>query len=433
MLAKFRQGGLQQNKIAQLLVKYGVASRHESSSSNNPNLPNFKSVNPPPSRTTIRKNRFCEGKGSGKLPAQLVRLFIFKPDGIGDFVLVTGALRLLAAALGEANLLLCVRSVIVPLARSQFPGAIVIELPTAAERKTVNLFARNLFYCLPLWFKLRTTPVDAAVCFRSMRNYLETFLFYSAKAKRFFACENLLLRPEKKVRRYVETGAKALFRPDLAPYPEKAGEFPLEIEAHRRVAARILDRAIEIGEVLPVLRPTVEANEAYWICAPVTEASKMYPFPLWTEALGALKPEILTKKILLVGSGDQRAALSEIEELLKGAGIAGAAVHIPSNLVDFLNLIGSAELVLTVDTAAAHFATALDKPCVVLFSGLHRGMFGPWQRSARQRWLLPEAPPGKTKFKWHAGIPPGRVAAEVRELINFPPQGAAPLHTSCSR
>ncbi|HEU4678283.1 MAG TPA: hypothetical protein VFS35_02105, partial [Terrimicrobiaceae bacterium] len=123
-----------------------------------------------------------------------MRLFIFKPDGIGDFILVTGAVRLLAAAFGEANLLICVRSVIAPLARSQFPQAVILELPTAVERKVVNLFVRNFFYCLPVWFTLRRTRVDAAVCFRSMRNYLETFLFYSAKAKRFFACENILLR-----------------------------------------------------------------------------------------------------------------------------------------------------------------------------------------------------------------------------------------------
>jgi len=354
-----------------------------------------------------------------------VRLFILKPDGIGDFVLATGGLRLLAAEFGEQNLVICVQSVLVPFARSQFPQANVIELPTAAERKTVNLFVRNFFYCLPLWFKLRTTPVDAAVCFRSMRNYLETFLFYSARTKRFFACENILLRPEKKVRGYVEAGVRRLFQPELVPYPSKVGEIPLEIEAHRSLVARILDRPVEASEVLPVLHPTLEQNENCWICAPLTTASKVYPFPLWKEVFCALKPESLTKKILLVGSQDQCGKLNELQELLRSVGIAGAEARVPGNLVELLNLIGRAELILTVDTAAAHFATALDKSCVVLFSGLHRGMFGPWHRSARQRWLLPEAPPGKTKFKWHAGISPVRAATEVRELMKFPPPGCS--------
>ena len=348
-------------------------------------------------------------------------------------MLVTGALRLLAAQFGEQNLLICVQSVLVSLARAQFPQATVLELPTAAERKIVNLFARNFFFCLPLWFKLRRTRVDAAVCFRSMRNYLETFLFYSARTERFFACENILLRPEKRVRSIVEAGARRLFRPELVAYPGKVEGVPLEIEAHRRLVARILDRPVEASDVLPVLHPTLEKEEGCWICAPVTSPSKVYPFPLWKEVFCALKPETLTKRILLVGSEDQLSRLNELKELLLSAGIAGAEAVVPGDLVELLNLIAGAELILTVDTAAAHFATALDKSCVVLFSGLHQGMFGPWRRSARQRWLLPEAPPGKTKFKWHAGISPVRAAAEVRDLMRHLPSGTAAAHNSCCR
>jgi ADP-heptose:LPS heptosyltransferase len=367
------------------------------------------------------------------IPTKIVRLFILKPDGIGDFVLVTGALRFLAAQFGEQNLLICVQSVLVSLARAQFPQATVLELPTAAERKVINLFARNFFFCLPLWFRLRRTRVDCAVCFRSMRNYLETFLFYSARTKRFFACENILLRPEKKVRSAVENGARRLFRPEMVAYPGKVEGVPLEIEAHRRLVARILDRPVEASDVLPVLHPTLQKKEGCWICAPVTSPSKVYPFPLWKEVFCALKPETLTKKILLVGSEDQFSRLNELKVVLMSAGIAGAEAVVPGDLVELLNLIAGAELILTVDTAAAHFATALDKSCVVLFSGLHQGMFGPWRRSARQRWLLPEAPPGKTKFKWHAGISPVRAAAEVRDLMRNLPPGTAAAHNSCWR
>jgi ADP-heptose:LPS heptosyltransferase len=363
-----------------------------------------------------------------------VRLFILKPDGIGDFILVTGALRLLASELGEGNLLICVRSVIVPLAKTQFPKASVVELPTAAERKTINLFARNLFYCLPLWFNLRMTRVDAAVCFRSMRNYLETLLFYSAKTRRFFGCENILLRSGRnKVRRSIDTAVRKLFHPHLMPYPEEARHLPLEVEAHRRVVAAILQRAVGPKEVLPRLLPTKDSvQRGVWICAPITEASKVYPLPLWRDVFVELRPELAGKSVLLVGSQDQRDALDELASLLRGANVDTAKVHLPADLVELLNLIAAAELVMTVDTAAAHFAAGLDKPCVILFSGLHQGMFAPWQRSTQQRWLLPEAPAGATKFKWHAGIQPARVAATVRELIKFPPQPPPSAHSSCS-
>jgi ADP-heptose:LPS heptosyltransferase len=362
-----------------------------------------------------------------------VRLFILKPDGIGDFILVTGALRLLASELGEGNLLICVRSAIVPLAKTQFPMARVVELPTAAERKTINLFARNLFYCLPLWFKLRMTRVDAAICFRSMRNYLETLLFYSAKTKHFFGCENILLRSgQKKVRLYVDTAVRKLFHPRLMPYPEEARHLPLEVEAHRRVVAEILERPVEPEEVVPRLRSTKEAAQGgLWICAPITEASKVYPLPLWRDVFVELKPELAGKAVLLVGSKDQRGELEELGNLLRRAEMENAKVYLPEDLVELLNLIAGAELVMTVDTAAAHFAAGLDRACVILFSGLHQGMFAPWQRSTRQRWLLPDPPTGKAKFKWHAGIQPARVAATVRELIQFPPQGPPSAHISC--
>ena len=80
-----------------------------------------------------------------------VRYFLFKPDGIGDFVLATGAIDLLAREAGEENLVICVRSLLAPLAKAQFPQATIIELPVAEKRKVVNLFALNFIRCLPVW------------------------------------------------------------------------------------------------------------------------------------------------------------------------------------------------------------------------------------------------------------------------------------------
>ncbi|HRJ72017.1 MAG TPA: glycosyltransferase family 9 protein, partial [Terrimicrobiaceae bacterium] len=307
-----------------------------------------------------------------------MRVFIFKPDGIGDFVLMTGALRVLADACGEDHLSICVRPLLVPLARSQFPRATVIELPTAAERKIVNLFARNFVCCLPLWYRLRTTRFDAAVCFRSMRNYLETFLFYSANADRHVACENLLLRSGRKVRTAVERSVARIFRADLAPYPAGPCGLPLEIEANRVLVERVLARSVGAEEILPQLRCPGTADGSYWILAPVTNLkTKVYPFPRWRDLLAGLGPEALERDIRLAGAENDRPLLEEMLGLLRGAGFTGAKIETPPDLVAYVDLIAGAGLMLTVDTAAAHFATALDKRTVVLFSGLHRGMFAP--------------------------------------------------------
>lgn len=374
---------------------------------------------------------------------RIVRVFVFKPDGIGDFVLATGAIRLLARECGEENLTLCVKTILVPLARAQFPRATVLELPTAAERKVINLFVWNFLACLPLWGKLRTRRFDAAVCFRSMRNYLETFLFYSAGAKRFVACENILLRSGRKVRASVEGGAVKLMRPELVPYPQ-AAELPLEIEANRVVVETLLGRPVAGTEVLPNLRsdsgrggtppppmsakslaPLPEDESGYWVCAPITNLqSKMYPFARWREIFAELRPGALTKKIRLVGVKSDVPKLEELLAMLHADGFAGAEICLPEDLTAFVEVIAGAELMLSVDTAAAHFATALDRPTVVLFSGLHLGMFGPWRRGEKQAWLLPElSADGGKKPKWHTGIAPSRAAAAVRTVLN--------AHESC--
>jgi len=348
-----------------------------------------------------------------------MRVFVFKPDGIGDFVLSTGAIRALAREYGEENLIICVRELLVPLAREQFPVAEIWPLPVALKRKVLNLFLRNLLACVPLWFRMRLRPVDVSVCLRGLRNYLETSLFYSMPAKRYVSWENHLCRG-KKVRGSVENVLTRVFRSELVEYPEPPCEVPLEIEAFRRVVSRTVGREVSVADVMPNLRARIVPTEKpVWICAPITEKSKVYPLEQWVAVFSALRPELEGRTLLLVGSEDQRPKLAEFAAALQEAGVTEAEVFIPANLVAFLEWIAAAEIVFTVDTAAAHFATALNQRCIVAYSGLHSGMFAPWQSSERQAWLMAEPRPRK-KSHWYKAIPPERIAAEARRVLGFP-------------
>jgi ADP-heptose:LPS heptosyltransferase len=351
-----------------------------------------------------------------------VRILLFKPDNIGDFVLFTGAARRLAFHLGEENLVLCVTSQLAPLAKEQFPRAEVISLPLAAKRKVVNLFLVNFVNCLPAWWQLRRTKVDAAVCFRNMRTFLDTFLYYSAKSSRFLAMENLLARSRRRSRVLVEVLARRLFRPEILPYPESELT-PTELEANRVLVSRVLDREVALSEVLPHLVPAAPSLGNYWVCCPLSsQPTKDYPFDGWREIFERVRN--LARETLLVGSAAQAAALSELEGQLRVAGIEKARVEVPESLGQFVNLLAGARMVLTIDTAASHIATALDRPCLVLFSERGKGMFGPWQRSEVQRWLLPEFAVGHDG-KWHEGISPERAAQAIRRIAEDP-SGAAP-------
>jgi len=348
-----------------------------------------------------------------------VRILVFKPDGIGDFVLAMGAIRLLAREYGEENLTLLVRSVVIPLARSQFPKAVLLELASCSKRKFVNLLAWNLVCSVPLWLKLRRTRFDAAVSLRTIRNSLETILFYSTRARRRLVCENLLGRSRKSTER-AESILARLFRTETIPYPTEA-TIPLEMEAHRLTLERMLGRTVSAAEVTPVLHAEGTSPGTYWVCAPVTNTrSKIYPINHWAEIFRELKPIDPHTEILLAGAPEDVEKLEELNALLRGHGISNARIVLPLDLSDYVQLLVGAQLVLTVDTAAAHFATSLDRRTLVLFSGLHLGMFGPWTRSDRQRWLLPNPALVKKKVKWYMGIPPEFAARTARELLASP-------------
>src|SRR5207302_9318528 len=64
-------------------------------------------------------------------------------------------------------------------------------------------------------------------------------------------------------------------------------------------------------------------------------------------------------------------------EVLQSAGLAG-----------FADRVARARCIFSMDSAAAHIATALDKPGVFILGGGHFGYFAPWARSARQRWVF---------------------------------------------
>jgi ADP-heptose:LPS heptosyltransferase len=122
--------------------------------------------------------------------------------------------------------------------------------------------------------------------------------------------------------------------------------------------------------------------------------------------------------LVLTGSTAQALQLHDLRSIIEGQSPEIAAririLH-PSNLQEFVDLLAGAELVLSVDTAAAHAATALDRPSVILYSGQQYGTYGPWSRSARQRWIFPGFPSGGRP--WHSLLPPDEVERSVMEVL----------------
>lgn len=324
----------------------------------------------------------------------------------------------MARECGEENLVIAVLPVMEPVVRGQFPKATLVTLPIRKKRVLLNVFVANVLRCFGPWRILAGTRVDVAVSLRHMRDYLMNVLFFSVRARKRVVIENQLLGNGRPVRRWTERAFTCLFSPSLLPYPGLQEGVPREIEAHRRVMAEALGREVAVGEVWPELhavgKPPVTGP--YWVLAPFANGGgKDYPPERWSGLLEHLARSRSIPALLLTGSVDQRERLEAFAALLP-AEIAGRTqVFLPADLQRFIDLLAGAECVLTVDTAAAHAATALDVRTLVLFSGQHTGTFGPWTRSRRQRWVLPGAVPKGSP--WHHSHRTGEIVALVDDLL----------------
>ena len=341
-----------------------------------------------------------------------MRVFVLKPDSIGDFILATGCLRLLAREIGEENLFLAVRSDVAPLAKSQFPSATVLPLTLRHKRRILNITTVNVLHNLPVWLRLLSLRVDASICLRSMRAYLHTISFYLPRAKRHIACENLLLANPRVRRPAVENFAIRTFRPTLLPYP-LPGKLPSDIEANRIVLEELLGRAIAADDVMPALTPPKQFfAKDYWLLAPFSSTkAKDYPARMWADVLHMVQMKRQDTTLLLAASPNQSSRLADFAHTLASAGIKHIEILSPQPLEDYVQSIAEARLVLTVDTAAAHMACATGVRAVIISAGQHPGVYAPYSNGGLQHWILP--PPGQSNKEWLRTSPPQLIADRI--------------------
>ena len=341
-----------------------------------------------------------------------MRVFILKPDAIGDFILASGCIRTIAREAGEENLTLAVRTDVAPLARRQFPLARVLPLTLREKRRILNVTTVNILHSLPSWLRMLGLRVDASICLRSMRAYLHTIWFHTPRAKRRIACENLLAANPRVRRPIVEKIAARLFHPTLLPYPA-LGPLPTDIEANRLVAEKLLGRKIPDSEILPhLLLPLPVLRSRHWMLCPFSSSlGKDYPADQWAEAL---KP-FPDAPLHLAAGPSQHERLQKFAADLRAAGIENLHIDSPLPLGDFLPQIAAARILLTVDTAAAHMACALGTPAVIVSAGKQPGVYSPYSPNGHQTWLLP--PPNLRKGEWRAAISPHSVADSIRDTL----------------
>ena len=345
---------------------------------------------------------------------------ILKPDEIGDFVIATGAIRLLVHRHGEDETTLVVKSEIAPLARREFPRATIVELPWRQRRRGHNQTAANIRHCYPAWQKLRSLRVDQSICLRSQRNYLQTLLFAAPGARQRFAPENVLLRNGRWRRRAAEKLLLVFARPHILPYPELRGDPTSELASHRAVASAALGRAVAADEIMPALKSAAGRGGGGWLMCPFSSRlSKDFSAANWASVLRGAVLAHSPRVIRVAGSPGQSARLEQFAASLLAEGIAcPVQVEPPGPLENFADKVAAADLVLTVDTAAAHFACACRAPAVVVASGLHEGVYGPYSPDGRQIWLFGDWE-ARGRDGWQETVPPEAVVAAISRALQL--------------
>jgi ADP-heptose:LPS heptosyltransferase len=341
-------------------------------------------------------------------------LCIFKPDGIGDFVLALGAIRQLLHGHRPECCILLVWPGVVELAELEFPGVRTIVIPPFNVSRTP--------FVLVDAFKVRrilgTLQFERLVCLRHQRSLFQNVLLHWIASDVSYGLIN---------QAGYNLGSKYEYVFNVTSfYPNnKRNELCFELEAHKHVVESYLERPIEPENILPILHNRRTNPRNYILVSPFSSASiKDYPAHLLEMAV--LDIFIQTGlPIYLSYAPETRQAAEEIALRFENLRIEVLPLE-STSFKRYLDSIADARAVLTVDTATAHIAVTFDRPTVVILGGGHYGQFGPWSRSPRQEWI--------TNFlscfqcNWHCSqvqpfcitrVPPADVASAMRRVLAF--------------
>lgn len=311
-------------------------------------------------------------------------LTILKPDRIGDFVLATGAIRVLmnwAASRGR-RVRLVVSELAGPIARREFPQAEVVRLPLLPDASLRTAGALLGVW----WMNLLRRRSGELVNLRYHPAHAEDVALSLFRAKQSAGCGFSDRAVGRARGKWLRPGGRRSFE-----YPKVAGPgLCLELEAHRRLLSLVLGRAVDSSEVWPRL-------ESFR----TRPGPKLIVFPFSSLGIKDYREDLLIRSlvqaagkqslpILLCGERFRQSDLLRILQGLRGSGVDDVEACTPSDAESMCELVSNARCVLTMDSAAAHIAGALRVPVVVILGGGHFGMFGPWTHGAGPVWVYKE-------------------------------------------
>ena len=320
-----------------------------------------------------------------KHPHKRKKLAIFKPDGIGDFVLSSEAIRALIEEQESGQVSLIVSAEVQSLAVRMFPRAEIITIVPGHARPLQKILG-----LLQLRRAVGKNAYNEVVCLRHYRTGYEEAILRAVHAGK------LILLPNQSRAAEGNADAPVRFRFAKVNQLRQEANTPREWSFHASVLSEALKRAISAESLRPnwdKWKRSVNMNDRFLLVAPLAGRQIRDIPPRLVTAAASKASANGMHHFVLTGSKAQSAQLSCYVSAIRHA-LPHSRIEVahPQNLPAFVDVAAKAALVVTAESSAAHIATALDKPALIVIGGGHYGWFAPWRRSDKQVWLTNKLP-----------------------------------------
>lgn len=309
---------------------------------------------------------------------------ILKLDHIGDFVLCTGALDRIVSAYDQKEIYLICSPIAKVIADQRYPDINVIAVPPLAGFKEIFKAWRTIRRELSgLRFELIV----------SLRYQIDSYDALIIGQISYDRCVGTHIDGKKRM----ELMSDRVFT-ETVPYP--CGEFSLtesqpnssipchEIRCHADILTQALKKDVDWKHVIPYWsNARVEESDDNILIFPFGSTRiKDYPLARWGRLLSQLEREF-DGEIILCSVPSDRHRLSKIAESMSPKTPSRVRLEYNLSIIELIDSISSARLIVSVDTGPAHIATCLDRDAVFILGGGHFGHFAPWRNSCRQVWI----------------------------------------------
>jgi len=393
--------------------------------------------------------------GSALPPIEIRRVFILRPDHLGDLVLFSGALRHLRRRWPGAEIALCAR----PFGLELFAHCPHVDTLVSYDRLAGLFLDSKRLPGLP---NVRGACRLSRYVRRGLRPLIPLFQFP-------YRCDLALLplrSPQDEhnlVMRHIParlrvgvqgglgnlTAEQELQHRSIYSLKMDVSQFPIdlpELEMTRRYL-EFIGATTQDDELWPEFWTTEEDRDhaEEWVVSLTTGATvgvapgvvsapgKRLPPDWFARAIERSGAKRL--RVVLLGSAVDAEVCSEVEARLKKLAAVESTVNLTGKTTvrELIECVRRCDFVLTQETATLHVATALRKPVVGIVGGGHFGRFFPYGDSATARFVHKRMDCFGCNWRCHYDtvrcvqeIPPEAAAKELRELFSLCRSGGRP-------